>query len=144
MELGCGIGLPSIVALAGGASALATDHYEAALDFAAYNARAQTGRELETAYLDWRSPEKASLKRFDRVLAADVLYEPRNQPLLADLVEALLDTGGEAVFADPRRKDTPAFLDMMQGRGFVTATGSTLVENGDKKVEVRLHRLWRG
>ena len=143
VELGCGIGLPSIVALEKGADAMATDHYEAALDFAAYNAEKETGRALTTAHLDWREPETEELGRFDLIFAADVLYERPNHSLLADLTEKLLSTGGEAIFADPRRKDTPAFLDTMQNRGLTTDTGSAPVVREGKPVEVYLHRLWR-
>ncbi|MCA1728736.1 MAG: 50S ribosomal protein L11 methyltransferase, partial [Actinobacteria bacterium] len=51
VELGCGVGLPSLAALARGARVTATDHYEAALDFARYNARANLDREPETRLL---------------------------------------------------------------------------------------------
>ena len=144
VELGCGIGLPSIVALERGASALATDHYEAALEFAAYNAEKETGRVLATAHLDWRAPRTEDLGHFNLLFAADVLYERPNHPLLGDLVGALLSPGGEAIFADPRRKDTPEFIRMMEDRGFSITTGSASVERRGKPVEVHLHRLCRG
>ena len=101
VELGCGVGLPTVVALDRGAEVLATDHNEAALDFVAHNARANLGRKPETALLDWFSPRLGGLGTFDLVFAADVLYERRNAPALADLVPRLLAPGGEALFADP-------------------------------------------
>ena len=80
VELGCGIGLPSVTALARGARVTATDHYQAALDFARYNARTNLGNlEPRTRLLDWYAPETDGLEEaFDFVFAADVLYESRN------------------------------------------------------------------
>lgn len=143
IELGCGVGLPTVVALARGAEVLATDHYEAALDFTLHNARTNLGRELETALIDWHVPDAQHLGSFDLVLAADVLYEHRNAPALADLAPRLLAPGGEALFADPRRKDAPLFLEMMETRGFENTTKEMMVEQGGREVRVLVHRLRR-
>ena len=122
---------------------LATDHYEAALDFAAHNARANLGREPETALLDWRAPEVPHPAAFDLVLGADVLYERPNAVALADLVPRLLAPEGEVLFADPRRDDAPAFLKMMEEKGFGTYTQSATVRQNEREVRVLLHRLRR-
>jgi len=140
IELGCGVGLPTVVALSRGGEVLATDHYEAALDFTVYNARSNLDRTPRTALLDWRTPER--LGSFDLVLAADVLYERRNAPVLADLVPGLLAPRvGEAIFADPRREGAPSFLGLMEERGFRTTTEDMLVEQGGREVRVLVHRL---
>jgi predicted nicotinamide N-methyase len=143
VELGCGVGLPSVVALDRGAEVLATDHYEAALDFASHNARTNLGREPGTALLDWHAPRLEGLGTFDLVVAADVLYERRNAPALATLVPKLLAPGGEAVFADPRRNDAPLFFGLMEKLGFQASAESMTVEQGSKKIKVLVHRLRR-
>ncbi len=122
---------------------LATDHYEAALDFAAHNARANLGREPETALLDWRAPEVPHPAAFDLVLGADVLYERPNAVALADLVPRLLAPEGEVLFADPRRDGAPAFLKMMEEKGFGIYTQSATVRQNEREVRVLLHRLRR-
>jgi predicted nicotinamide N-methyase len=144
VELGCGVGLPTVVALDRGARVLATDHNEAALDFAAHNARRELGREPETALLDWFSPELGGLGPFDLVFAADVLYERRNAPALAALVPRLLAPGGEAIFADPRRPPAPSFLEAIRARGFLGSTQGSAVEQDGREIKVLLHRFWRG
>jgi predicted nicotinamide N-methyase len=143
VELGCGVGLPTIVALDRGAQVLATDHNEATLDFVAHNARANLGREPETALLDWFSPQLERLGSFDLVLAADVLYERRNAGALVDLIPALLAPGGECVVADPRRPPAPSFLELMEGLGFRVSTQSVDVEQSGRSVRVLVHRLRR-
>ena len=143
IELGCGVGLPSVVALDAGAEVLATDHYEAALDFTLHNTLTNLGREPEAAHLDWHAPDTEHLGAFDLILAADVLYEARNVPALVNLVPELLAPGGEVVFADPRRNGTPVFLERMENRGFENATEAMEVEQGGKGVRVLIHRLRR-
>lgn len=143
VELGCGIGLPSLVALDRGARVMATDYYEAALKFARQNAEINTALELPTAHLDWHSPQKGSLGKFDLVIAADVLYEQRNVPALAALIPDLLGSGGEALISDPRRKNTPRFLEIMEEHGFSCSAQSRTVRQGDKDIEVSIHRLRR-
>ena len=142
--MGCGVGLPSVAALDRGARVLATDHYEAALDFAAHNARANLGRGLETSLLDWRSPRLGNLEgAFDLVYAADVLYERGNVPLLADLIPGLLKPDARALIADPRRAPAPDFLREMEGRGFRVSTEEAVVTAGDRDVTVLVHELRR-
>ena len=145
VELGCGVGLPSIVALERGARVLAADHYDAALVFARHNARRNLGREPETLPLDWHAPgDLTALGSFDLVIAADVLYEGRNVPALATLVPALLAHDGEAIVADPRRDSAPRFLASMQRNGFRVATDDAIVGRAGRDVRVRVHRFWRG
>ncbi len=135
--------MPTVLALARGASVLATDHYEAALDFTVYNASTNLDREPDTILLDWREPDIGGIGTFDLVFAADVLYERKNAAALADLVPKLLAPGGEAIFADPRRDEAPVFLEAMEGLGFADAIEETTVAQGAKAVKVLLHGLRR-
>jgi predicted nicotinamide N-methyase len=110
LELGCGLGLPSIAAARAGGRVLAVDWSPAAIDLLATNAE-RNGVALEAAVVSWSAPEPL-LERapFDLVLAADVLYEQRNVPLLADLLPRL---GGEVLLADPGRPPLEAFLEQV-------------------------------
>jgi predicted nicotinamide N-methyase len=84
VELGCGLGVPSLVAAARGASVTATDWAQDAVALLGENAAANE-LELCVEARDWRDPWPA---QFDLALAADVLYEERNvQPLLERLRE---------------------------------------------------------
>jgi predicted nicotinamide N-methyase len=143
IELGCGVGLPTILALAQGADVLATDHYEAALDFTTHNARANLDQEPDISALDWCEPDIEGMETFDLVLAADVLYERKNAAALAYLVPQLLAPGGEAIFADPRRDEAPIFFGAMKEQGFEDATEEITVEQPARGVKVLLHRLRR-
>ena len=84
VELGCGLGLPSLVAAARGAQVTATDWSADAIELLHGNAE-RNGLHLAAEVQDWRRPWT---ERFDLALAADVLYEERNvEPVLARLRE---------------------------------------------------------
>jgi predicted nicotinamide N-methyase len=108
VELGCGLGLPSLSAALGGATVLATDWSPDAVDLVRKNAEAN-GLTLDVEVVGWAAPE-ALLERapFDLVLASDVLYERRNADELLDLLPKL---GGEVLVADPSRPFTKSFLE---------------------------------
>jgi predicted nicotinamide N-methyase len=84
VELGCGLGVPSLVAAARGAEVTATDWAADAIELLHLNAE-RNGVHLTAEVRDWRDPWDA---RFDLALAADVLYERRNvEPLVERLTE---------------------------------------------------------
>jgi len=84
VELGCGLGLPSLVAAAKGATVTATDWSGDAIALLRENA-ARNGLALRAEVRDWREPWS---DRFDLALAADVLYERRNvEPVLERMRE---------------------------------------------------------
>ncbi len=141
VELGCGVGLPSLVALTRGAGVIATDHYQAALDFVRYNARVNFGNlEPQTRLLDWHAPRTEGFEEtFDVVLAADVLYESRNVPALTALIPTLLAPGGEILLADPRRRNAPIFVEKMHDKGFRSTAEEHAVSS--PQVAVLVHRL---
>src|SRR3954468_5084959 len=86
LELGCGLGLPSLAAALAGGRVLATDWSPAAIELLTANAE-RNGAELELEIADWARPE-ALVERapWDLVLGADLLYERRNVEPLLELV----------------------------------------------------------
>ena len=102
LELGCGLGLPAIVAARRGFAATASDYEEAALEGVRYNAARNGAAGLATLLLDWRRlPD--DLGRYDMVVAADVLYEKHHATALANAVARTLAPGGVGWVADPGR-----------------------------------------
>ena len=116
LELGCGLGIPSIAAALAGGRVLATDWAPDAIRMTRRNAE-RSGASLETLVCDWARPE-ALVERapWDLVLAADVLYERRNVDALAELLPRLVDAGGEILLADPGRVLAETFLERAETR----------------------------
>ena len=129
VELGCGLGVPSIAAARAGAEVLATDSCAEALTLLARNAR-EHGLSIESATVDWRAPEELVERApFDLVLAADVLYDRSNVAALLPLLPRLAP---EVWLADPGRPAAAAFLEQAAGRWRVDTSVRGVV---------RIHRL---
>ena len=110
VELGCGLGAPSIAAALAGGRVLATDWSPDAVSFVERNAL-RNGASLAAEVCAWADPATLVARApWDLVLAADVLYERRNTALLAGLLPRLLARGGEALIADPGRPPADEFL----------------------------------
>jgi predicted nicotinamide N-methyase len=110
LELGCGLGLPSIAAALAGADVLATDWSPDAVAFTAANA-SRNGATLRTAACSWSEPgPMLAGAPWDLVLAADVLYEERNGAQLLELLPRLVDRSGEVWIAEPGRRPAERFL----------------------------------
>jgi len=116
LELGCGLGLPAIVAARRGFSAVASDYEADALEGVRYNADANGAESLATLLLDWRRLP-ADLGTFDRVVAADVLYERHHAEALAAVIARTLAPGGVALVADPGRARAVAFEPAVRAAG---------------------------
>ncbi len=117
LEVGCGLGLPSLAAALAGADVIATDWAREALCLATRNAEANRLR-IETALVDWRAPTSPNLSAFDVVLAADVLYEERNAVPLLGLLTAATADEGTVLIADPGRRHSTVFFDLASESGW--------------------------
>lgn len=107
VELGCGLAIPSLVAALSGASALATDWSQEAVQLAHENA-ARNGLAIEVEVVDWTDPGPLLDRApFDMVLCADVLYEARNVEALLTLLPRLAD---EVLVAEPGRQTAGRFF----------------------------------
>jgi predicted nicotinamide N-methyase len=116
LELGCGLGAPSVVAARAGGTVLATDGASDAVAFCAH-ALALNEVVAELAVVDWAQQGEALVARgpFDVLLAADVLYTRANVEIALRLWPRLLAPGGVLRLADPQRAGTRDFLAAARG-----------------------------
>jgi predicted nicotinamide N-methyase len=118
LELGCGLGLVGVTAAWAGASVLVVDRSPEAVTFAAANA-ARNGVTLQTAVCAFDQPGRLLAEApWDLVVAADVLYEHRNVPVLLWLLPRLVGPAGEVWLADPGRPMLPRFLAGAEATGW--------------------------
>jgi predicted nicotinamide N-methyase len=137
------VALPSLALASRGADVLATDWYDDALRFARANAERNGLPALRTELLDWRQPRGGW--GYDLVIAADVLYEQRNGPVLAALLPRVTAPGGTVLIADPGRVYAPDFLRLARDTGWRVEQAAVLPEPSAPGVEsrVRIYRLRR-
>jgi predicted nicotinamide N-methyase len=120
LELGCGLGVPSLAASLAGAEVLATDWSPTAIALLEENAR-RNGVRLETSIVAWAHAD-ALVERapWDLVLAADILYERRN---VDELIELLPRLGSTVLLADPGRPHAKTFFAEAAGAWHVEQSG---------------------
>jgi predicted nicotinamide N-methyase len=133
VELGCGgLALPSIVAAQSGARVLATDWAADALELAAENAE-RNDTSFDTARVAWDAADELITRGpFDLVLAADVLYEQRNIPLMLDLLPRLTS---EVWLADPGRPRLEEFVEQASDAWNISVITDPVFP------QVRVHRM---
>jgi predicted nicotinamide N-methyase len=137
LELGCGVGLPSVAAALHGGRVLATDWADEALCFVVRNAAAN-GVAVETALVPWSAASSAPIGSFDLVLGADLLYEARNVEPLLRTATVSCAPGGEVLIADPGRSHADRFLALAARNGWAhDALAAAEIPRG------AVHRLWR-
>ena len=140
IELGAGLGVPALAAAAAGASVMATDWYNDALEFIRESAAANEII-VHAKFLDWRFPP--NLPQFDILAGADLLYERRNHDLLLDLLDRLVAPNGIAIFSDPKRHMSADFFEAAATRGWsAEATMRNVVWEG-ASFEVDLWKMSR-
>jgi predicted nicotinamide N-methyase len=132
LELGCGLGLPSIAAALAGGRVLATDWSAEAVEISAVNAE-RNDVYIDTLVCSWTEPEPLLARApWDLVLASDVLYERRNADLLLDLLPRLT---GDVWLADPGRPPATPFLEAASLSWEITSTPAAELAAG------AVHRL---
>lgn len=129
LEIGCGLGLASLVLQRRGADVVASDIHPLAEPFLAYNAALNGLPAIPYRQLRWDIPLE-TLGRFDLVIGSDVLYERGHARQLADLLGRHTRPAAEVVIADPGRGNSGPFSRAMAATGFVvTETRSALDED---------------
>lgn len=117
LELGCGLGLASLVLHQRGADIVASDHHPLAEVFLAYNAALNALDAVPYRRVDWDRCNEG-LGRFDLIIASDVLYERRHAAMLAALLPALAQPACEMVMCDPGRGNSGAFGRALAAQGY--------------------------
>jgi predicted nicotinamide N-methyase len=140
LEIGCGLGLPGVVALACGLEVTFSDYDPCALHFAVGNARLNGLERFHTLQLDWRAPP-ADL-RTGVLLGSDLIYELRNVAPLVEFIKRVLEPGGVCLLTDQDRIPMHALRDALDAEGLPYTT--QLVRSGEpggRRLKGTLYRI---
>lgn len=120
LDLGCGIGLPGLVAAALGGEVWFADREPAALEFVRASALRNGLTRCSPWLLDFADPEAQYGSRgvFDVILGAEIVYDPKAYAALASFLERSLAPGGTLHLTDAFRSDAAVFFATLTGRGF--------------------------
>ncbi len=134
LELGCGLGYPSLVAAHLGAQVLATDFHPDVENYFLRNCR-HSNVDCDYLRLNWREDQKFN-ECFDIVMGSDVLYESKHASEVAKGLIRFLKPGGKILLSDPGRNYLQPFLSAMKAEGFMDEM--QLIQIQDKEVFVFL------
>jgi predicted nicotinamide N-methyase len=142
LEIGCGLGLPGMAALARGVRVTFSDYDATALYFASHNARLNQFEDFDTLQLDWRYPPEGL--RYRVLLAADLIYEARSVEPLVELIEKLLAPDGVCLLTDLDRVPGRLLQEALTLQGLEYATQMVRSgEPGGRRLKGLLYRIFR-
>jgi predicted nicotinamide N-methyase len=130
LELGCGIGLASLVLQRRGADVVASDIHPLAEPFLAYNAALNGLHALHYRQLRWDEPLPA-LGHFDAIIASDVLYERGQAERLCEVVMRHAYPSAEVLVTDPGRGNSARFTHLLGELGFALETDACPMDDED-------------
>jgi predicted nicotinamide N-methyase len=140
LEIGCGLGLPGIAALARGLRLTFTDYNDTALRFAAVNARLNGYEHFRVLRLDWRFPPEDL--RVPVVLGSDLAYEPRSVAPLVGLIKKVLQPEGLFLLTDQDRVPSYLLRETLALQGLEFTTQITHAgEPGGRRFKGTLYRI---
>lgn len=123
LEIGCGLGLPSLLAAKLGAKVLASDRHSDVEEFMKAQRRSNSLSQSELAYerFDFHKadeiPESIQNWDPDLILASDILYEPAHYPAIIQTLISLMKPGRRLILADPGRVGLAEFHALMAVSG---------------------------
>ncbi|HEY7328854.1 MAG TPA: methyltransferase [Gemmataceae bacterium] len=142
LEIGCGLGLPGIAALAMGLRVTFSDYDATALRFAADNARANSFHAFDMLQMDWRYPPEDM--QFAILLASDLIYEMRNVAPLVALIKKMLEPDGVCLLTDQDRVPSHVLRDTLTAEGLPYTTKIMRAgEPGGRRLKGTLYRISR-
>lgn len=143
LEIGCGLGLPGVVALSVGLHVTFSDYDPTALRFAANNARLNGFDHFQLLQLDWRYPPDGM--RWAVVLASDLIYELRNVEPLVGLIRRVLQPGGVCLLTDQDRVPSHVLREALPAAGLQFTTQLMRAgEPGGRRYKGTLYRIRHG
>lgn len=117
LEVGCGLGLSSLLLNGRHADITATDIHPEAGKFLKENSRLNNGAHIPFFRVGWND-DSDSLGKFDVVIGSDILYEREHSDLLSSFIDKHAEKTCEVILVDPGRHNHSAFSRKMQTLGY--------------------------
>lgn len=102
LEIGCGTGVPGVVAAQLGAFTMFSDMVPVTLEAVKETCRLNHISNFDTCTLDWSETIEPK-ERYDLVLGCEVFYDEAILADIAHVLEQVLAPGGKGIFCDPNR-----------------------------------------
>ncbi len=117
LEVGCGLGLASLITNARGANHTASDYHPLAGEFILENNRLNDMPPLHFECCDWAALSP-TMGTFDLIIGSDLLYEPDHPALLSRFIDQHANRSVQVLIIDPGRRQQGQFTQQMEKLGF--------------------------
>jgi predicted nicotinamide N-methyase len=117
LEIGCGIGLASIVLHKMGVDITASDYHPRAQEFLDRNVLSNGLAPIKFQLIDFEQ-QNPLLGMFDLIIASDVLYQPQQAQSLSRFISAHSSDDVEIIVVDPGRENRAKFTHHMIALGY--------------------------
>ncbi|MBM9616658.1 histidine kinase [Desulfobulbus rhabdoformis] len=118
LEVGCGIGLASLVLNHRGADITATDHHPEAQAFLDRNTLLNHDRNISFVRVGWNDNVTQALGCFNLIIGSDLLYEEEQAKMLALFIHRYSELHCNVLIIDPGRGHSAKFKRNMNDLGF--------------------------
>ncbi len=117
LEIGCGIGVSSILLNKRDADITATDHHPAVIEFLERNRKLNGLSTIDFFRADWAN-EEGGFGKFDLIIGSDVLYDEFSLKSLAGFIQRHAKEQSEVILVDPKRGNKNKFEKELVRFGF--------------------------
>jgi predicted nicotinamide N-methyase len=118
LEVGCGIGLSSLVLNRLNADITATDYHPEAENFLDINTQLNQDDEIPFVRTSWSDKFTEKLGKFDLIIGSDLLYERNHAELLSAFINAHANQKCKVILVNPNRGHQRKFTNKMEEYGF--------------------------
>lgn len=125
LEVGCGIGLASLVLNHRHADITATDYHPQCGEFLAHNVSLNDGADIPFIRTGWADTD-SGLGLFDLIIGSDLLYESEHIELLSHFIDRHAAPGCQVILVDPGRGHHAKFSKKMVLLGYQHSQHSPL------------------
>jgi predicted nicotinamide N-methyase len=117
LEVGCGIGLSSLILNHVHADITATDYHPEVQRYLLENTKLNHDREIPFVRADWEIYND-KLGKYDLIIGSDILYESNHADLLSNFINNHSNLKCEVFIVDPGRGNRSKFTKKMESFGF--------------------------
>jgi predicted nicotinamide N-methyase len=117
LEVGCGIGLASLVLNNRMADITSTDYHPSVENFLDFNTKLNEDRDIPYIRTGWEDQDD-ELGKFDLIIGSDLLYEPNHSEILSNFINDHSKKNCEVIIIDPNRGYKNKFTKEMDTLGF--------------------------
>lgn len=118
LEVGCGIGLSSLLLNKLDANITATDYHPEAEKFLDANTILNEDEEIPFIRASWEEEYQEELGKFDLIIGSDLLYERDHAELLSNFINSHANKKCTVILVNPNRGHQGKFNSEMENYGF--------------------------